>query len=313
MIERVKLFFLQPPPEPPPEGGDERPARAERAPLAKREPPVDVYLPDGTKVPRWGLGDVAMAFVAALFLPVIGLLLFLVLGYVPTAHAPGLGGDGLVLGEAVGHVAAGQPPAVTRSFEHAPYLLQFFSVRVLFWAGLLGPTAYAVWRKGNGFVKDLKLRFEWIDLPLGLAVGVACQLLVIPLIYWVVERISPGQDVGEVARRVIDEAEDPISTAVVVISTTVAAPVVEEIYYRGLTLRAAEKRFGPAWALAGTSAFFAVTHFTPIVWPGILVFGVVLGVLAQRTNRLGASIFAHIGFNLTTLLVLLFRIDIPIA
>jgi len=299
--DRVKLFL----------SGAGSEDAGERAPARTRDEPVDVWLPDGSRVPRWGLGDVVIAFFCALFLPVLGLLLFIPLGYVATTHAPGLGGDGAAIGEALGHVNTGGSATVIRSFETAPYLLQFFSTRVLFWVGLMAPTAWAVLKKGNGFVKDLKLRFTWVDVPLGLGIGVACQLLLVPGIYWIVEKIAPGQDVGAVAQQVVDDAVDPISTVLVILGTTIGAPIVEEIYYRGLTLRAAERRVGAAWALVGTSAFFALTHFTPVVWPGILVFGLILALLAQRTDRLGASIFAHIGFNLTTLTVLLLHIDLP--
>ena len=40
-------------------------------------------------------------------------------------------------------------------------------------------------------------------------------------------------------------------------------------------------------------------------FPGLFAFGVVAAVLTQRTGRLGTAIWAHVGFNLTTVVLLL--------
>ncbi|MDP1805773.1 MAG: CPBP family intramembrane metalloprotease, partial [Acidimicrobiales bacterium] len=73
--------------------------------------------------------------------------------------------------------------------------------------------------------------------------------------------------------------------------------VVEEIFYRGLVLRAAARRFGTRWAVFGSSAIFGVSQFELVQFPGLFAFGVVLALLAVRTGRLGASIAAHVAFN----------------
>ena len=273
---------------------------------SKRKEVVEPEIgPDGLKVPRWGLGDVAIAFVLSVVAVIVSYLPLQALGYLP-----GVGGNGWPAGEAAGHVAVGQAPTVTKGITDAPiWLLLLFSY-VPLWFGLMVPTAYAVWRKGNGFVKDLGLRMEWLDIPLGLAIGVGCQLVVVPLIYLVVSKLVPDQDVTAVARQLTDRATDPLSTVLIFLIVGIGAPVVEEIYYRGLTLRAAERRFGPSWALVGTSAYFAIMHGALIVLPGLIVFAVILGYLAQRFRRLGPSIFAHIGFNLVTAAVLIFNINL---
>jgi membrane protease YdiL (CAAX protease family) len=49
---------------------------------------------------------------------------------------------------------------------------------------------------------------------------------------------------------------------------------------------------------------FAVSHNQLITLPALTVFGVVAGVLAVRTGRLGPSIFLHVGFNALTFFVL---------
>jgi membrane protease YdiL (CAAX protease family) len=89
--------------------------------------------------------------------------------------------------------------------------------------------------------------------------------------------------------------------AVVVI---VGAPVVEELFFRGLVLRSLQRRFGDGWAVAGSAVAFGLAHFEPLQLPALVVLGVVLGVLALRTGRLGPGMFAHGAFNAITIIAL---------
>jgi uncharacterized protein len=54
----------------------------------------------------------------------------------------------------------------------------------------------------------------------------------------------------------------------------------------------------------GSSVVFGLAHFEPLQLPALILFGVVLGVLAQRTGRLGPGIVAHATFNAVTVLSL---------
>ena len=48
------------------------------------------------------------------------------------------------------------------------------------------------------------------------------------------------------------------------------------------------------------SLVFAGSHFQLLPFPGLLAFGIVAGIVAHRTGRLGPAIALHVGFNLTT-------------
>jgi membrane protease YdiL (CAAX protease family) len=41
----------------------------------------------------------------------------------------------------------------------------------------------------------------------------------------------------------------------------------------------------------------------PVEFPGLFVFGLVLGLCFQKTGRLGSAILAHAAFNATGLLL----------
>jgi membrane protease YdiL (CAAX protease family) len=84
------------------------------------------------------------------------------------------------------------------------------------------------------------------------------------------------------------------------------------LFYRGLVQRSLLNRLGrPAWAIILSAMFFAFAHMQSLQFPALVVVGAVFGVLAWRSGRLGLSIFAHVGFNLTTAAVFLFDLTPP--
>ncbi|MDA8038018.1 MAG: CPBP family intramembrane metalloprotease, partial [Actinomycetota bacterium] len=97
----------------------------------------------------------------------------------------------------------------------------------------------------------------------------------------------------------------------VVLSILVCAgsPLVEELFFRGLVLRALlgrlehlGQRLAPALSIVLSGLVFALAHFEALQLIGLAGFGIVLGYLAFRTGRLGSSIVAHVAFNSTTVI-----------
>jgi len=72
-------------------------------------------------------------------------------------------------------------------------------------------------------------------------------------------------------------------------------------------LRSLQRRFGDVWAVAGSAVVFGLAHFEPLQLPALVALGVILGMLAVSTKRLGPSIFTHAGFNLVTMIALWLR------
>lgn len=172
------------------------------------------------------------------------------------------------------------------------------------WTGLVGSAVLVSRRKGTGnLAADLGLRLERADVVRGLAVGVACQLILVPLLYLPFSLFDVDVDVSEEAREVTGLAEGP-GIAVLALCIVVGAPLAEELFFRGLLQRAVSGRHGPRWGIAVSSVVFGITHFQPVQLLGLVAFGVVLGVLAERAGRLGPSIVAHMTFNATTVVLL---------
>jgi membrane protease YdiL (CAAX protease family) len=217
---------------------------------------------------RWGLGDVAV-------------------GLVPFALAALtlLGGDGEDVDPTIGSLVANS---------------------LLIWLFLIGVPVFATGRKGNGVVTDLALRFRWPADAGAFVIGVVLQAVVVWALYVPIFWFSDvdGDDVSNEARELVDSASG-FGILVLVLVVCVGAPFAEELFFRGLFLRSAERRWGTGAALAVTTVVFGLSHLQGIQLPALLVFGFVAGLLTVRSGRLGPAIACHMGFNAWTLVQLL--------
>jgi hypothetical protein len=230
--------------------------------------------PAPPRQPSWGIGDAILGWLAAQV-------------------------GGLVLAQLVLEISG-------KEFDD--WSLGLIAVaQVGLWAGFFGAPYLAGRFKGNGLVTDFGLRIEGRDIAYGAFWGLLTQLVLIPLVYLPILQLTDidSHDLSEPARNLTDRASDPFGVVMLVLIVGIGAPVLEEIFYRGLVLRAIEKRFGTWVGVIGTGVFFGVSHFEPLQMPALSLFGIVLGVLTVRNGRLGPAIAAHMAFNLVTVVALL--------
>jgi membrane protease YdiL (CAAX protease family) len=180
-------------------------------------------------------------------------------------------------------------------------------LQIPLWVGLAGVPIWASWKKGTGsLAQDFGLRMRWIDVPVGLVAGFACQIafaVVAPPIYRGLG-IDPDK-INEASEKLADKAHDPFGVLCLFLMVVVGAALVEELCYRGLWMRAIAKRWGAVAGVLLSALVFGLVHFELYALPLLALFGVVLGTLAARTGRLGPSIWAHVAFNLTAVVDLL--------
>lgn len=169
------------------------------------------------------------------------------------------------------------------------------------WLGLIGAVIYASRAHGSGsVVRDFGFKLgSWWDLPVGAAVGLACQFGVIPLIYLPFRHVdrSLTQQLGQPAQRVTGAAHSSGTVVITFLFLAVGSPLVEELFFRGLLLRSLLGRTRALIAVPVSAILFGLAHFEPLQFAGLTVFGLALGILAWRTGRLGPSIGAHMAFN----------------
>lgn len=176
--------------------------------------------------------------------------------------------------------------------------------QVGFWLGLLGALAFTSRRGGTGsLVRDFGLRFRAVDLPLGVGVGVVAQLLLVPLIYFPFRSLIDTGELERPARELVDRAHGP-AFLVFAIVIAVGAPVVEELFFRGLVLRSLQRYLADGPAVVVSGLIFGATHFELLQLPALALVGMLFGALVVRTGRLGPAIWGHVAFNTITIVAL---------
>ncbi len=89
----------------------------------------------------------------------------------------------------------------------------------------------------------------------------------------------------------------PVS-AIQILGIAVAAPINEELIYRGMVFRRGQRVFGTATSLLFSSVLFGIAH-TGLLQAGVcMVVGAVFVLIVLQYHNLTAAILVHIGVNL---------------
>jgi membrane protease YdiL (CAAX protease family) len=86
------------------------------------------------------------------------------------------------------------------------------------------------------------------------------------------------------------------------IQAIVFAPITEELLFRGILYPSIKQQGYPKLALLITSVLFGALHLNLMLFVPLTFLGLMLGWLYEKTDNLGASIFAHSFFNLANYL-----------
>jgi uncharacterized protein len=242
------------------------------------EPDQIVSAPGEDAPVGWGLGDAVVGFLVGLVCSQLTL--------------------------AVAYTASDTP--TSRPASDLPFGWFAFAQLGL-WVGLIGVPYVAARLKGNGMVRDFGLRMRRRDVGFGALCGLVGQFAIVWLVYipmsWFTDVTT--EEISEPARDMTDRAAGPLGVILLVLVVGIGAPVAEEIFYRGLVQRSLVRRFGAAWGIGLASLVFGAVHFQLVQLPALAVAGLLFGVLAHRSGRLGPAIAAHMVFNMTAVVALL--------
>jgi len=198
--------------------------------------------------------------------------------------------------------------AITRLSE--PPTWYIVSTLLGLWAGFFGSAWLATGVRGtHSFVKDLGLRFRWIDL-IGVPIGVGGQIVVALLYIPIAHHVHDFNQRFDAPGQRLTGGSHGAGYAIVAICTVVGAPFFEELFFRGVLLRALARLFGtiggwvgPALAIIVTGVLFGLAHAESLQLLGLAVFGIILSLVSYRTGRLGMNMVAHATFNLMAVAV----------
>ncbi len=162
----------------------------------------------------------------------------------------------------------------------------------------------AVRLRGTGSLRhDLGFEFRAADLGLGALGFIGASFVVYLFTLLALAATGQEQPVGNTGF-VRDAADRPVVAVAVALLVGLIVPIGEELFFRGLVLRAVTKSRGIVVGSIVSWFVFTLGHFQGGTWEEILVLytsigalGIVLTALTLWTGRLGPSIVTHIILN----------------
>lgn len=198
-------------------------------------------------------------------------------------------------------------------------LLVDFEWPVVVYVALLGVLGYGpsvVWwwfatgKWGSGNRRsDVGFSPRWADLGWGPLIWIATIMVQVAVAAIVLALDVPlannTDDIGELS-------VDRTYAVAIVITAVVAAPLVEELVFRGLVLRSLLSVSAAPVAILGQGVLFGVAHIDPARGIGNIGLAMVLtavgmsfGVAAYLLRRIGPTMVAHAIFNGVVMIILL--------
>lgn len=169
---------------------------------------------------------------------------------------------------------------------------------------------YASRRWGSGRpATDFGLQFRWSDAgwgPIVWLVALGCELaMVLVVVITDIPLIGNTEGIG-------DLNADRTYVITLLIAAVVAAPLIEEVVFRGLVLRGLLSEVPVVAAVALQGVLFGLAHIDPVRGAGnvglaliLAAVGIALGGAAYLLRRIGPTVIAHAIFNGVVMAVVL--------
>jgi membrane protease YdiL (CAAX protease family) len=185
------------------------------------------------------------------------------------------------------------------------------------WIGFLIPVlALKIRNKGANLHDLIGLKIKPLfDIPLGVLAGVVSQFIFGYLIYlpFTIGNSRLKTELSKPEHELLAMAHGG-QWITLFFLIGFCAPIFEEIFFRGISLRAFTKlgdsflkKYSKVFAAISSALLFAVVHGEPLQAPGLFLFGLLLAAFALKTNRLGIGIVSHMAFNLTALVLYILK------
>jgi len=172
-------------------------------------------------------------------------------------------------------------------------------------ASMLGSASAALFcwfRAGPAALGLSQLSPRWVFISFGLALPLAG-------LWWLWELLLHGLEIEveyQMISKAVDQLDPGLPMAAIVSFVVIAAPLMEEVIFRGFIQPAFVRSIGRWRGILATSVLFALIHISDpqAVFP-ILLLGVILGWLREKTGGLAAPIALHLANNLSAMILIL--------
>jgi uncharacterized protein len=178
------------------------------------------------------------------------------------------------------------------------------------WIGLYATCVLSSRRYGTGKIRaDFRWRFRWQDLWIALVAAIVARcvaaIVLVPFVHVAEKAGNPDKSIDAITNL------GAWGWFALVVFTCVGAPLIEELFFRGLLQGQLVERLGVGVGIVSTAVVFGAVHIAndPAIAGLLLALtvgagGIVLGVVRHLTGRLGTSTLTHAMFNAIAVIVL---------
>lgn len=271
-------------PSPPPAAGSEA---AETEPQTASNMAVTTWGPPEPKKRKpVGMGDVVLGFVYSQIFAALPILIVL-----PTALSN--------LSPSASYEESSNQ--LNSALTSGPVIV---ITMLLSWLGWMTAVWWAATRKGDGDWRTL-LKWKFVparDIPIGIGVAVAFRLYELG-VSAILRALGVAPE--SLSNTSTITSQTGVILVLLALGAALGAPLVEEIFFRGLFLSVAVRNYGKWAGVIITSVVFGLMHFQPTLAGTLTVvgqttlIGVVLALLVLKTGRLWTAICAHLAINIS--------------
>jgi membrane protease YdiL (CAAX protease family) len=223
------------------------------------------------------------------------------------ARAAAIGIVGLVGGAALG-IAVG---VALKALGDVPKALLLVVPQLFLWGGMVGACVLMSRRYGSGSIRrDYGVQVRPVDLGWGLLLALLARVLATVVV--IVLAAFSHRLTGSNLTGVRELKDDTAALTAYALLAVVGAPLVEELFFRGLLLRSFVGRLGLWGAVPAQALLFCLVHTIPSLGLGnvsvlaaTFLFGAFAGVVATWQRRLGQSMIGHSLFNVVAVVAVL--------
>ncbi len=166
----------------------------------------------------------------------------------------------------------------------------------------IGIVFYFVLKRYRHKIKDLGLTLK--NFFKNISYGILGYVSLVPvlivgllIVVWFVEAFKYKPSPQPVLELFLEERKIPV-LVYLSIFVAVVGPVMEEIFFRGFLYNAIKKDMGIRWAIIISAGLFSLLHAHLVGFLPILILGIFLAYLYEKTGSLVSSITLHIMHNI---------------
>ncbi len=165
------------------------------------------------------------------------------------------------------------------------------------------PCGAAAWWHGETLLQAFQIRARFLPVVAGVAAGLLSWAPASYLASLSAHLRPPSPEYLDLLAANLPKTQ--VEMVVAYLAVAVAAPIGEELIFRGLFFRVLRDRWGFVRAMVLTALFFGVVHLAPWHLFGLVALGLLLALLYQLTGSLLAPMLAHASYNVVALTLLI--------